>query len=182
MRRKIRRWVAIALQIASYSGFAFSALCTFLGAAPTGVIAAIIGPTMVAHLLSFREGVLNMTSEQARWFFVIVGDLFFGVSLYLLFYVHFSKRLAKLYVTQGEHEEVIDKLKADLQRTTDDFDTQLDKHQQRVETVNKQTREILADAKQRERTARRIHDMTYKLLQKVRAAKMDPSRASTSGQ
>ncbi|MGX9431610.1 MULTISPECIES: hypothetical protein [Bradyrhizobium] len=178
MRRKIRRWVAITVQVASYVGFAFSAICTFLGAAPTEIVATVIGPVWVARLLSFREGVLNMTQEQARWFFVIIGDLSFGTSLYFLFYVYFSKRLAKIYVTQTEHEAVIERMKADVQSVSDDFDDRLTEQTQRIETTTKESRQMLAEAKQRERSARRIHDMTYKLLQKVRAAKKGPSSTS----
>jgi hypothetical protein len=126
MRRKIRRSASIALRLASFAGFAFSAVCTFLGAAPSGVIKAFLGPTLVEYLLHFREGVLNMTSEQARWFLVFQGDLFFGVSLFLLFYVQFANRIAKIYVTQGDLTDTLGRLKAQLADKSSEVNDRID--------------------------------------------------------
>ena len=155
MRRKVRRWGAIVLRIASTAGFIFSAICTFLGAAPGSVIQAVLGPDIVRHLLYFRDGVLNMTAEQARWFLVIQGDLLFGVSLFYFFYLHFRKKISRIEKTNEETGRIIADIETSVSATVAD------------------ARRRLVSAKKSERSARKLHDRAYKMLQKIREAKTD---------
>jgi hypothetical protein len=151
--RRLRRWGAVALRIGSTVGFVFSAVCTFLGAAPGNVIRAVLGPDIVRHLLYFRDGVLSMTPEHARWFLVIQGDFLFGMSLFYFFYLHFRNQISKIEKTNEETERII----AGIGTT--------------VDAATAAATSKRAAAKKSERSARKLHDRTYKLLQKIREAK-----------
>ena len=168
MRRKLKRSASLALKLASFAGFAFSALCTFLGAAPSAVIKTVLGPQVTGQLLYFRSEVLNVTAEQARWFLVFQGDIFFGVALYFLFYVHFSNRLSKMYVTQGQLEDTLRSLKEQAQEMQNDFDADTTALDKKVATILLNSHAILAQAKKRERSARKLHNSAYWMLKKVR--------------
>jgi hypothetical protein len=153
--QRMRRWGVIVLRIASTAGFIFSAICTFLGAAPGSVIQAVLGPDIVRHLLHFRDGVLNMTAEQARWFLVIQGDFLFGMSLFYFFYLHFRKKISKIEKTNEETGRMV----ADIGTS--------------VSTAMADARRRLVSAKKSERSARKLHDHAYKMLLKIREAKTD---------
>src|ERR1700682_1782889 len=153
--QRMRRWGVIVLRIASTAGFIFSAICTFLGAAPGSVIQAVVGPDILRHLLYFRDGVLNMTAEQARWFLVIQGDLLFGVSLFYFFYLHFRKKISSIEKTNEETGRIIADIETSVSATVAD------------------ARRRLVSAKKSERSARKLHDRAYKMLQKIREAKTD---------
>lgn len=171
MRRKIRRWVTIVLRIFSIFTLAFSAFCTFLGAAPGNVIRAVLGPDIVRHLLYVREGILNMTAEQARWFLVIQGDILFATALYFLFYVHFRNKLSKIYVTQQEFDEKIDRFNGLLGDKQTGFNAKLAAIETDLDEHAAITKQKLAAAIKRERAARKLHDRAYKMLRQIREAK-----------
>ncbi len=114
-----------------------------------------------------------MTSEQARWLFVIQGDLFFGIALFLLFFVYFSNRLAKIYVSQGQLQESIQRMTEKLRGTEEDFYMKIDSQTKTVDTRMANARRLFAQAKKRERSARKLHDAAYKMLQRVRETKAE---------
>jgi hypothetical protein len=171
MRRKLKRSVSIALKLASFAGFAFSAICTFLGAAPSAVIKTVLGPQVTGQLLYFRSEVLNVTAEQARWFLVFEGDIFFGVALFFLFYVHFSNRLSKMYVTQGKVEDALRAAKEQVKKLQNDFSADTSALDKKIDSILLDSHAILAQAKKRERSARRLHNSAYEMLKKVRETK-----------
>jgi hypothetical protein len=171
MRRKIRRWVTIVLRIFSFFTLAFSAFCTFLGAAPSSAIRAVLGPDIVRHLLYVREGVLNMTAEQARWFLVVQGDLLFATALYFLFYVHFRNKLSKIYVTQQEFGEKMARFNGLLGDKQTGFNSKIAAIERDVDEQSAITKQKLAAAIKRERSARKLHDRAYKMLRQIREAK-----------
>jgi hypothetical protein len=112
-----------------------------------------------------------MTAEQARWLLVFQGDLFFGVALYLIFYVNFANRMSKLYVTQGELQDSVGGMEGEIKNLRDSFDDRIADHEKNVDTRISQSRQLVAKALKRERAARRLHNSAYKMLKKIRAAK-----------
>ena len=116
MDEKIHRLVRSVWRVLGVAGIIFSVVCTFLGVAPLDVVSVVIGPKLVAELLYFREEVLGMTSEQARWILVVCGDLSLAAGLYYLFSVYFADRMDRLYVrrtvAEKDYKEIRDKLDA----------------------------------------------------------------------
>jgi hypothetical protein len=175
MRRKLKRSASIALKLASFAGFVFSAVCTFLGAAPSAVIKAVLGPQVTGRLLHFRSEVLNLSAEQARWFLVFEGDIFFGIALFFLFYVHFSNRLSKMYVTHGHVEDALSAVKEETKKLQNGFEADTSALDKKIESILLASRTILAQAKKRERSARRLHNSAYEMLKKLRETKTSGS-------
>jgi hypothetical protein len=162
MREKLEHVIRAAWRVLGVGGIIFSIICTFLGVAPLKAVSFVLGPHLVAQLQYFRNVVLGMTAEQARWMLIVCGDLSFAIGLWYLFLVHFANRQDKLYVrrevAQKDYKDIYDRLDETERQASDTLD---------------RAKQALAKALQKDRTARRIHDKTYLLLKKIRETKTE---------
>ena len=167
----MRQSIKILWRVIATISFIFSATCIFLGVAPEKAIAFIIGPKWTAYFLYFRSQVLGISADQARWIFVVLGDVLFAVAIFLFLFVYYANRIAKTYATAGEVNEFEFKMKSKISETESKL---LDKVQL-LEAKLRESEEAvgaqLADAKRRERRAQKLHDAAYKMLQKIHREK-----------
>ena len=144
-----------------------------MGVSPDDTIKAVLGPEWFQHLIYVRERVLGMNAEQARWMLVIVGDFFFAVSLYYLFFVYFANKMDRLYVTVGEMEDAMGKMKKEFDDDQDKLTNRVSEQEKKVDQAKNIIDKKISEVKQREKAIRKIHDQTHLLLQKVRKEKTE---------
>jgi hypothetical protein len=163
LHRKIRRRVKILWGIGAAVAFIFSAICTFLGMAQLDAIQFIFGHKVVGYVLDLRAKALDITAGQARLLLIVLGDIFFAVGLFYIFYIHFATKMARQYVTYGELDQLT-KIQDELK--------ELQERAAKFEQKEKIFEDKVAETLRRKRTIRTLHNNTAKMLKEMRERKI----------